>query len=67
MYHAIKISRRLSKIELYVDGIPVKLSGGNGMLRIDIKNQFARDLFRKPKAITTTIISSSKTFTYGKF
>jgi hypothetical protein len=35
MYHAIKIIRRLSKIELYVDGIQIKLDGGNSMLRID--------------------------------
>ena len=29
MYHAIKIIRKLSTIELYVDGIRVKLDGGN--------------------------------------
>jgi hypothetical protein len=35
MYHAIKIIRRLSKIELYVDGIQIKLDGGNSTFRID--------------------------------
>ncbi|CAF3986081.1 unnamed protein product [Adineta steineri] len=29
MYHAIKIIRRLSMVELYVDGIRMKLEGGN--------------------------------------
>ncbi|UJR36616.1 hypothetical protein I4U23_029336 [Adineta vaga] len=33
MYHAIKIIRRLSIIELYVDGIRVKLEGGNKYAR----------------------------------
>jgi hypothetical protein len=32
MYHAIKIIRRLTKVELYVDGIQVKLEGGSSML-----------------------------------
>jgi hypothetical protein len=35
IYHAIKIIRRLSKIELYVDGIQIKLKGGNSVFRID--------------------------------
>ena len=31
IYHAIKIIRRSTIIELYVDGIQVKLEGGNSM------------------------------------
>ena len=33
MYHAIKIIRRLSTVELYVDGVRVKLDGGNSKSR----------------------------------
>ncbi|CAF1031510.1 unnamed protein product [Adineta ricciae] len=33
MYHAIKVIRKLSTIELYVDGIRVKLDGGNKYTR----------------------------------
>ncbi len=35
MYHAIKIIRRLTKIELYIDGIQIKLEGGNSMLLLE--------------------------------
>ena len=34
-YHAIKIIRRLSKIELYVDGIQIKLEGGNSRIKFE--------------------------------
>jgi hypothetical protein len=36
IYHVIKIIRRLSKVELYVDGIQVKLDGGDRMLMINM-------------------------------
>jgi hypothetical protein len=41
IYHAIKIIRRLSMVELYVDGVQVKLEGGNSMLTRNViyKNQ----------------------------
>ncbi len=32
IYHAIKIIRKYSIIELYVDGIKIKLEGGNSKL-----------------------------------
>jgi hypothetical protein len=35
IYHAIKIIRRLSLVEFYVDGIRVKLEGGNSMFKIN--------------------------------
>lgn len=66
IYHAIKIIRRLSKIELYVDGIQIQLQGGNSMLIIENKNRKIRGIFcfRKYTSIRAKIISCTKTFTY---
>jgi hypothetical protein len=68
MYHAIKIIRRLTKIELYIDGIQIKLEGGNSMLLLEKKfKEIFFLLFRKFTSIRTTNISCTKTFTYWKF
>ncbi len=72
IYHVIKIIRRLSKVELYVDGIQVKLDGGDRMLMINMIKileglKFFFVLFREFTSIRTTNISFTKTFTYWKF
>lgn len=42
LYHIIKIIRKLSKIEFYVDGIEIPLEGGNSKYELSSKTEIRR-------------------------
>jgi hypothetical protein len=67
VYHAIKIIRRLSMVELYVDGSRVELDGEHSMFMVNIKYFKKIYLFRIFTSVGTTIVSCTTTFTYWKF
>lgn len=70
VYHTIKVIRRLSKIEFYVDENPVNLKAENSNSIDDHIKKDSKELFfpsRKSSTSRTTCISCSTSFTYWKF
>ncbi len=68
IYHAIKIIRKYSIIELYVDGIKIKLEGGNSKLDKE-KEELSKNIFifRIYTYIRTTSFSWATTIKNWEF